>query len=487
MNKQLVTRAQLCCRRTVAALKSPPRLIAVIAVLSAALMLVGAPAASATTQAPTTDTPTGAIAGPQVAASTLANVLSVASNNLNASDCALLSTGQVNCWGANGDGQLGTGTITNDSDVPVAVTGISDAKAVASDGSASFCAVLSTGQVKCWGFNNYGQLGNGTTTNSDVPVLVKNITTATAVIGGYSGGAVGGFCALLSTKHVDCWGYNFTGQLGDGTTTNSDVPVAVHAITNAATLISGFAGFCALLSTSQVDCWGDNYFGELGRATPKATYSDVPGAVTGITDAKAAAGDSPGATYCAVLSTGQVKCWGANDYGVLGRGTTTNSDVPVAVTGISDATAVGSEGVGQSFCAVLSTGHLSCWGFNNYGQLGNGTTTNSEVPVPVSNITTAAAVVGSIYSFCALLTTGHLDCWGLNFYGELGNGITTSSKVPVAVHIITNAATLVSGYYGYCALLTTSHVDCWGYNLSGQLGDGTTMSSAVPVAVLAGS
>jgi alpha-tubulin suppressor-like RCC1 family protein len=378
----------------------------------------------------------GASTGPHVAASTLANVLSVASTNYvdsaSGSDCALLSTGKVDCWGANGSGQLGNGTTTNDSDVPVAVTGISDAKAVASDTYGnSFCAVLTTGHMECWGNNGDGQLGNGTTTTSDVPVPVKNITTATAVIGG--GGGFDGFCALLSTKHIDCWGYGFSGELGNGATTNSDVPVAVHTITNAATLISGFEGFCALLSTGHVDCWGDNTFGELGRATT-SNYSDVPGAVTGITDATAVASDSNSATNCAVLSTGQVKCWGEGGDGQLGNGTTANSDVPVAAIGITDATAVASDGDGGSFCAVLSTGHMKCWGFNNYGQLGNGTTTGSSVPVPVSNITTAAAVVGGTeYGFCALLSTGHVDCWGYNFSGELGNGTTTNSDVPVAV------------------------------------------------------
>ena len=427
--------------------------------------------------------------GPHVAASTLANVLSVASTNyadsVSGSDCALLSTGKVNCWGANGSGQLGNGTTTGSS-VPVAVTGISDAKAVASDTYGnSFCAVLTTGHMECWGANGDGQLGNGTTTTSDVPVSVKNITTATAVIGG--GGGFDGFCALLSIKHIDCWGYGFSGELGNGATTNSDVPVAVHTITNAAALISGFEGFCALLSTSHVDCWGDNTFGELGRATPKANYSDVPAAVTGITDAKAVASGDLG-SYCAVLSTGQVKCWGEGGDGQLGNGTTANSDVPVAAIGITDAKAVGSDGDGGSFCAVLTTGHMSCWGFNDYGQLGNGTTTGSSVPVSASNITTAAAVVGGTeFGFCALLTTSHVDCWGFGFYGQLGNGTGASSEVPVAVHSITNAATLISGFLGFCALLSTSHVDCWGYGFYGQLGDGTTMSSKVPVAVLAGS
>jgi alpha-tubulin suppressor-like RCC1 family protein len=432
--------------------------------------------------------PAGASAGRPIVAGTLANVLSVASNSSadspTASNCAVLSTGKVDCWGANGDGQLGNGTATN-SDVPIAVLGISDAKAVASDTYGnSFCAVLSTGHMECWGNNGDGQLGNGTTTSSDVPVSVKNITTATAVIGGDSG-AVDGFCALLSTGHVDCWGYNFSGELGNGTTTNSDVPVAVQTITNAATLISGFEGFCGLLSTGHVDCWGDNTFGELGSATPKANYSDVPVAVTGITDAKAVAGDSASATNCVLLSTGQLKCWGEGGDGQLGNGTTANSDVPVSVTGITDAKAVASDGDGGSFCAVLSTGHMECWGFNNYGQLGNGTTTGSSVPVSVKNITTGTAVTGAIYGFCARLATGHVDCWGFGFYGQLGNGNTASSDVPVAVQTITNAATLISGFYAFCARLATGHVDCWGYNFYGQLGNGNTTSSDVPVAVLA--
>jgi alpha-tubulin suppressor-like RCC1 family protein len=433
--------------------------------------------------------PVGASAGPHTDAAKLTNVLSVASSpDGSGTHCALLSTGRVDCWGPNGSGQLGNGTTASYSDVPVGVFGISDAKAVASDTYGdSFCAVLSTGGVKCWGDNGYGQLGNGTTTTSDVPVPVKNITTATAVTGGDSG-ETDGFCALLSTGHADCWGNGFSGELGNGATASSDVPVAVHTITDATTLISGFEGFCALLATGHVDCWGDNSFGELGRATPKANYSDVPVAVTGITDAKAVAGDSASASNCAVLSTGHMKCWGQGGDGQLGNGTTTSSDVPVAAIGVTDASAAASDGDGGSFCAVLSTGHMKCWGFNNYGQLGNGTTTGSSVPVSVKNITTAAGLTGnSEYGFCALLATGHLDCWGFGFYGQLGNGSEASSDVPVAVHTITNAAALISGYFAYCALLATSDVDCWGYGGGGELGNGSTAGSDVPVAVLAAS
>jgi len=376
--------------------------------------------------------PAWASSGPSTAAGTLSGVISVASNSTSGSYCALLSTGKVDCWGYNDDGELGNGTTTS-SDVPVAVVGITNAKAITedTDGDAgSFCALLSTSQVKCWGYNDDGELGNGTTTTYTVPVAVKNITTAAAVIGGYYG-----FCALLSTSQVDCWGYNRFGELGNGNMTDSDVPVAVHKITNADEVISGYYDFCALLSTSHIDCWGYNEDGELGN------------------------------------------------------GTTTSSDVPVAAVGITNAKAIteDTDGGSGSFCAVLSTSHVDCWGYNDDGELGNGTTTTYTVPVAVKNITTAATVIGGDYGFCALLSNSHIDCWGYNRDGELGNGNMTDSDVPVAVHKITNAAEVTSGNDGYCALLSTSHVDCWGYNGDGELGNGNTTDSDVPVAVLAAS
>ncbi len=422
--------------------------------------------------------PAGASSRPSVDAGTLGDVVSVASNSGSASPCGLLSTGKVDCWGLNDDGQLGNGTMT-DSDVPVAVFGITDAKTIASDNSGlSSCAVLSTGHLKCWGDNVYGELGNGTTTTSDIPVSVKNITTATAVVG-----ANNGFCALLSTQHLDCWGNNTSGQLGNGTTTDSDVPVAVRKITNVAVLVTGYDGYCALLSTSHVDCWGYGSDGELGDGS--FNRSDVPVAVADITDAKAITSDSVGGSSCALLSTGQVKCWGYNASGQLGNGTTTDSDVPVTVIGISNATAIANDSDGGSSCALLSTGQVKCWGDNSNGQLGNATTTTFSVPVSVKNITTATTLIGVQYGFCALLSTQHLDCWGKGGYGELGNGTFSDSDVPVAVRKITNAAVLVSDIDGYCALLSTSHVDCWGANAWGQLGNGTTTDSDVPVAVLA--
>jgi alpha-tubulin suppressor-like RCC1 family protein len=419
----------------------------------------------------------------------LGQMVSIAGNNLGGSYCALLSTGRVDCWGFNPSGQLGNGT-TVSSDVPVAAKGITNATSITEDSGGTngndntFCAVLSTHQVKCWGYGLDGELGNGTTNTFTVPVSVKKLTTAVAVTG-----TDYGFCALLSTGHVDCWGYGADGELGNGSfSTDSDVPVAVRKITNAKALTSGYYGFCAVLSTSHTDCWGYGLDGELGdHAT---SNSDVPVGVFGITTAKVVASDSLSGAYCAVLSTGKVDCWGYNATGELGNGTTASSDVPVAAKGITNATSIveNADGNDASFCSVLSTHQVKCWGYGLDGELGNGTTNTVTVPVSVRNLSTAVAVTGTDYGFCALLSTGHVDCWGYGADGELGNGsFSTDSDVPVAVRKITNAKALTGGYYGFCARLSTGSADCWGYGLDGELGDGATSNSDVPVPVRSAS
>ncbi len=421
-------------------------------------------------------------AGVRPDASVLSNVVTVASDNQSGSFCALLSTGHVNCWGYNADGELGNGSTTS-SDVPVPVVGVTNATSIAENsdnGSGTFCAVLATHHVKCWGYGNDGELGNGTTTTFTVPVAVKNITNATAVFGGDSS-----FCALLATSHIDCWGYNGDGELGNGNFNNSDVPVAVHKITNASTIVASYDGYCALLATSQVNCWGYNGDGELGNGN--FNNSDVPVTVLNISTAKLLTSDVGAGSTCAVLSTGHVQCWGYNADGELGNGTTASSDKPVTAVGIGTAKAISEAGDGNagSLCARLANSHLDCWGYNNDGELGNGNTTNFTVPVAVKNITTATTVTGGYYGVCALLATSHIDCWGSGGNGELGNGTFNNSDVPVAVRKITNATLVVRGYYDYCALLSTGHVDCWGYNSDGELGNGNMNDSDVPVSVLA--
>ena len=285
--------------------------------------------------------------------------------------CALLTGGSVDCWGANDIGQLGNGISTGPercfleqacSTHPVAVSGISNATQVA--GSVHTCALLTSGSIDCWGANYRGELGNGDTNVSDVPVAVSGMSNATQVAAGY-----GHTCALLTGGSVDCWGRNGVGELGAGTVSGPDNcehepcstrPVAVSGISNATQVAAGVGHTCALLAGGSVDCWGDNEYGQLGDST--TNNSDVPVAVSGISNATRVAA---GAYYtCALLAGGSVDCWGRNYYGALGDGNTTSSDVPVAVSGISNATQVAA---GEDHTCALLTGVASTAGAGTTG------------------------------------------------------------------------------------------------------------------------
>jgi hypothetical protein len=184
---------------------------------------------------------------------------------------------------------------------------------------------------------------------------------------------------------------------------------------------------------------------------------------------------------CALLADGTVACWGNNGNGQLGNGMTTDSTTPVPVSGITTATAI-TAGAYHT-CALLADGTVVCWGHNTYGQLGNGMTTASSIPVPVSGITTATAITAGAYYTCAVLADGTAVCWGHNAYGQLGNGMTTASSTPVPVSGITTATAIAAGFYHTCAVLADGAVACWGNNAYGQLGNGMYTDAHTPVTV----
>jgi alpha-tubulin suppressor-like RCC1 family protein len=391
--------------------------------------------------------------------------------------CAVLSSGHVDCWGGNEEGQLGNGRSGSKagSATPVEVQGISNASQVTAGGEHT-CALLSGGQIDCWGDNSYGDLGNGTTSDSDTPVEVHGISNAIQVTAGAHH-----TCALLSDGRVDCWGDGFYGQLGNASTSDSDTPVEVQGVSNAIQVTAGTWHTCALLSGAHIDCWGDGSYGELGNgAEGESAKSDTPMEVQGIGSAiQVTAG---GFHTCAVLSGGHVDCWGENFYGELGNGMTRKSDTPVEVQGITDAVQLTAGE--RHTCAVLSGGHVECWGENGWGELGDGTTSDSDTPVEAQGISDANQLTAGSGFTCALLSTGRIGCWGNNYYGQLGNGGKGESDVPVEVQAISNASQVTAGGYHTCALLSRGHVDCWGASEAGELGNGTTGDSDTPVEVL---
>ena len=346
------------------------------------------------------------------------------------------------------------------------VSGLSTSVTSISAGDQHTCA-LDNGSVKCWGSNEYGQLGDASFVSSSVPVFVDIGDGATA-----SAISAGAFhtCALLSSGAVKCWGSNESGQLGDGSFVSSSVPVSV-VIGDGATasaISAGGSHTCALLSTGGVKCWGYNGFGQLGNRTE--TDSNTPVQVYGMTSG--ATSISAGANHsCAVLSTGMVKCWGFNYAGQLGNLKFVNSNQPVIVDWMWQAISISAGGADT--CAILSTGAANCWGSNVYGQLGDGTLTNrntakdSQVFGLTSGVTSIAA--GDNHS-CAVQNSS-VKCWGYNIYGELGDGTLTNSSTPVQVSGLESGVTsIAAGMNHTCALLSTGAVKCWGSNSQWQLG-----------------
>jgi len=341
------------------------------------------------------------------------------------------------------------------------------------------CALTSSGAVKCWGDNEKGELGNGTNTDSNVPVNTSGLGSGIKTISA----GLSHTCALTSSGAVKCWGNNEKGGLGNGTNTSSNVPVNVSGLGSGISAISaGGRHTCALASSGAVKCWGDNEKGELGNGTN--TDSNVPVNVSGLgTGIRAIS--AGGMHTCALTSSGAVKCWGSNENGRLGNGTNTDSNVPVNVSGLSSGISAISAGNFHT-CALTSSGAVKCWGNNGDGQLGNGTNTGSNVPVNVSGLGSGIKTISAGAHTCALTSSGAAKCWGENTDGELGNGTNAASNVPVNVSGLSSGIHEISAslLWHTCALTSSGAVKCWGNNGQGQLGNGTRANSeTTPVTV----
>jgi alpha-tubulin suppressor-like RCC1 family protein len=367
--------------------------------------------------------------------------------------CALGGGGQAYCWGSGGNGQLGNGS-TGDSLVPVAVdtSGVLAGKTLAgiSAGQSHVCVLDSDGKAYCWGSGGSGQLGNGVSnglSNSSIPVAVDTSgvlagKTLTSIAAGEQH-----TCAVDRDGKAYCWGYGVNGPLGNGGGSNADVPVAVDTsgVLAGKTLTGISAGnthTCAVDSGGKAYCWGSGASGQLGNGGAGDSLVPVAVATSGVLKGKTLTGIAAGNTHtCAVDTGGKAYCWGFNNTGMLGNGGTGSSDRPVAVEsgGVLKGKAIIGIAAGQSHtCAVDSGGKAYCWGYGVNGQLGNGSSEGSYGPVAVrlSGVLAGKALTGIAAGgeyTCAVDGGGKAYCWGYGANGQLGNGGTADSLVPVAV------------------------------------------------------
>jgi len=459
--------------------------------------------------------------------------------------CALISDGTVACWGLNSNGQLGTGDYNN-TNIPVAITGgalagktvtqitagdnrtcavVSDGTVACWGGGDSFtpvavtggalanktvtqvtaggghmCALISDGTVACWGSNTEGQLGTGDDNNSSTPVAANVGALAGKTVTEISAGRWH-TCALISDGTVSCWGYNQSGQIGNGNTNNTNTPVAITsgALTNKTVtqITAGYNYTCALISDGTVACWGDNSGGVLG--TGDEVDSNSPAMVTGgALENKTVTQFAAGFSHtCALISDGTVACWGNGADGQLGTGNTNNSNIPVAVTGgaLENKTVTQIAAGNNHMCALISDGTVTCWGRGASGQLGTSETNNSNIPVTVTggaleNKTVTQIAAGGQHT-CAVVSDATVACWGNGGNGQLGTGDNNDSLIPV---VATGGALenktvtqITTGGAHTCALISDGTVTCWGYGGDGQLGTGDNNDSNIPVAVTGGA
>jgi alpha-tubulin suppressor-like RCC1 family protein len=368
----------------------------------------------------------------------------------------------VRCWGANGSLQLGDGSITK-STTPITVRNLSNVTSIAAFGNFT-CAVLTDRTLKCWGANGWGELGRDTslgTTPASIPAPVTDLSKVVAV-------ATGGryACAHLTDGTVRCWGANDRSQLGPNVPLDpstgkpfreSLIPVAV-GLSNVAAIAAGFDYTCAVLTNGTVKCWGAN----------SPTPVDV-----GLTDVDTIA---VGGQDCAIFKNGTVSC-------SLG-GLFSPARELVELTGQAIAIAAGYDHA----CGRLTDGTVKCWGgFNDTGELGNGTFTNPATPftpVRVVNLANVVGIAAGGHHSCATLLNGTARCWGDNSSGQLGNRTTDRSSIPQVVIGLSNVVAVTAGNQHTCARLTDGTVSCWGENRSGELGNGTILSTIEPVKVV---
>jgi alpha-tubulin suppressor-like RCC1 family protein len=338
-----------------------------------------------------------------------------------------LCSGALYVTGSNSYGQHGNGTSGGNASTPVAVSSLNSGVTQVSGGGSHCLALKSDGTVWAWGWNNFGQLGIGNTTDSNVPVQVSSLSSVSKIYAGSNHNM-----ALKSDGSVWTWGSNGSGQLGNNTTNNSNTPIQVTGISNVSKIAAGRYHCLALKNDGTLWVWGSNVYGQLGNGTN--TQSKIPIQISLSNVVEIAAGEEQS---LALKSDGTVWAWGYNNVGQLGNGNNTNSNVPVQVTSLSGITDI-STLIGDHCVALKNDGTVWTWGYNFYGQLGNNTNTSSNVPVQVSGLTNVTDVEAGGNHCHAMKNDGSIWAWGGNVNGELGDGTTSSKKVPVAVGTLCN-------------------------------------------------
>lgn len=389
--------------------------------------------------------------------------LSLGGPDVNTSVCARLNDKTITCWGSDSQGQLGDGNlkeITN----PVKVSLLSSNAVGLGTGIDHSCALLSDKSIECWGDNWFGQLGAGLPMGIenlvyDKPQKILGISNAEKItLGSYH------TCALLEDTTVKCWGFNDYGQLGIGNTDDQNTPQTVLA--GAVDIAAGEAHTCAVMLDGSMKCWGIQDYGTLGNGmTSSQALLPTDATLFGNGIHKIALGYDH---TCVLYGDATVKCVGGNDLWQLGDGTDIDSSTPVNTD--LGAAALDITSFRDHSCALMVDKTVKCWGYNQTGALGIGNSTDQSTAQTAVGLNSVKQVsTGKDFS-CAVFDNGKAKCWGSNEYHQVSAGSNAQEDTPIDVNGLGDITSISTGFGHACAILTDKSVRCWGYNNKNQSG-----------------
>ena len=345
------------------------------------------------------------------------------------------------------------------------------------------CALATSGEAYCWGYNGYGQLGDGTTTsrNSAWPVaggfIFRQISADGWSNAGYTGWP-GHACGITAAGVAYCWGHNGNGQLGDGTNVDRHVPVPVAGGLLFAQISVGAASTCGVTTTGDGYCWGWNYYGQLGDGTSSGRWTPTRVA-GGLKFVQISTGGGLEvyleAHTCGVTTTGAAYCWGGNDWGEMGNGTWSDGANPSPVAVLGGLTFQQISAGSDHTCGVTTSNAAYCWGSSGQGQLGDGSWGGPRTsPQPVAGGLSFARISAGRHFTCGLSRTSGAYCWGENELGKLGAWGDNYVATPIQVIGPIGGTQISTGETHACAVNVLGQAYCWGGGAFGELGTGTS-------------
>jgi alpha-tubulin suppressor-like RCC1 family protein len=344
------------------------------------------------------------------------------------------------------------------------------------------CGLTEDGKAWCWGYNRFGQLGDGTNDDSNVPVAVDTDETFRGLVAGRYF-----TCGLTRSATTLCWGDNSRGQLGNGETgdagsdADQNAPVEVSGGLEFTSIVAGQLHSCGLIDTGEAYCWGAYASGQLGGAHTEDQPVPAPAAAELTFEALALGGDTH---TCGITTEGPTYCWGDNTFGELGNGAKSNAAQPEP-TQVAGGHEFATVALGRTHsCGIDSDGTLWCWGANDMGQLGDDTTDEALEPTQVSSDLTFSSVTANDGDTCGLTADDEAYCWGNNAMGQLGNGEQGDNvTMPMPVDFDRGFTSLTAGEEFTCGVAQGGGAYCWGSNRVGWLGTGSDEASLVPAPV----